>query len=225
MVDAYEIFLNKFNIRHEDIIEFGIKESKFVEKSNVKQKWELLKSSIITGDQNVFIRGYGRDAKGTNLYLEMYEELYGHSNFIKDSTNNNIPTKVIKELTGYGKNVKTDNKYERIKNFQVSHIFGRTKNPYAFAAPWNIIYIPKIVDPFTGHESKGELTKKFQQQFQRHFINYYSEYILDFNSIMAETLPHINKYLAENIGNKRFSMDLLNQFEPIEIEENPNMNE
>ncbi|WP_379969619.1 hypothetical protein [Ectobacillus sp. sgz5001026] len=220
MIDAYDVFMSKFGINEEELIKFGVEESKFIDKTKVKNHWEKLKFNIETGNQTVFIRGYGRDAKGTNMYIEMYKELFGHSNFKKDATNNAVPTKVIKELTGFSKNVKNDNKYEQIRNYQVSHIFARTKNPFAFSAPWNIVYVPKIVDPFTGHESKGDLTNKFQKQFQAFFIDYYSDFILEFNNIMTDIFPKLKKYLEKNIINEQFKNDALKQFEYIN---KPNM--
>lgn len=46
-------------------------------------------------------------------------------------------------------------------------MFGRTKNIYAFTAPWNIVYMPKILDPFTGHEAKGEMVDEYRMLFQK----------------------------------------------------------
>lgn len=224
MKDAYQVFMNRFNISNEELIGFGVKESIFIEDS-IDEHWKELKSNVEKGKQKVFIRGYGRDAHGTEMYLKMYREIFGHSNFEKDPNNNNEPTKLIKKLSGYAKDVKTDRKYERIRNYQVSHIFGRTKNPYTFTAPWNIVYVPKIIDPFTGHESKGDLTNYFQFQFQGYCINKYKAFIDDFNNIMKGLKPEIEKYLEDITDNVQFRKDVLKQFDPINLGDNHSMND
>lgn len=213
MLDDYKIFMEEFNITEERLIEFGIKETIYVDKDIVKEEWKALKSRIFDGSSKVFIRGYGREARGTDLYFSMYSNIFGHNQFIKD------PTNMIKRLTGYSRQEKPTSKYKQLRNFQVSHIFGKTKNPFSFTAPWNIVYIPKIMDPFTGHESKGELTDVFQKTFINHFYMYYQEYIEDFNQIMIKYKPFITEYLNENssIISPKFKEDVLKEFNPIII--------
>lgn len=219
MIDSYKTFMEKFNISDEQMIVFGIKETIFVPNNNVKNEWIQLKKNIFEGSNGVYIRGYGRDAKGTDLYLKLYRELFGHNQFFKDATNNAEPTRMLKRLTGYSRQEKPTSKYKQIRNYQVSHIFGKTKNPFSFTAPWNIVYVPKIMDPFTGHESKGKLTEEFQKQFLSHFYIYYQEYIEEFNIIMSNLKPRIIKYLDEREGiiSQKFKEDALNQFSPINI--------
>ncbi len=226
MLDSYLQFMQKFNISEDEFIQFGIENIIYVKvdtetnRRKFEEDWNNLKKSILTPNvdepQDVFIRGYGREAAGTDLYISMYKEIFGHDNFMKDGTNNDVPTKKIKRLTGYAKNVKTEKKYERIQNFQVSHVFERTKNPFAFSAPWNIVYLPKIVDPFTGHESHGKLKSKFIKRFQEHIYNIYQEYINDFNKFAKELKPDLDDYL-KNIDNDQFKKDVLKQFEEIKL--------
>ena len=56
---------------------------------------------------------------------------------------------------------------------------------YAFTAPWNIVYIPKILDPFTGHEAKCDLVKEFTRLFQKNSYKKFHKLIDDFNQIMT----------------------------------------
>lgn len=143
MKDSYIEFMNEFAISEDKFIQFGIEKTIYAEiieerkRIEFERHWNELKRSIEDPNfgQLVYIRGYGRDAAGTDLYLSMYEDIFKHSNFLKDATNNDIPSRKIKLLTGKAKGVKTENKYERIQNYQVSHVFERTKNPYAFSAP------------------------------------------------------------------------------------------
>jgi hypothetical protein len=39
--------------------------------------------------------------------------------------------------SGFSKTVRGDSE-RKIQNYQVTHIFGRTKNPFLFSAPWSI---------------------------------------------------------------------------------------
>lgn len=147
-MDSYQNFLDNFKIDENDFFRWGISTTIFPPVSKVKEEWSSLIRRI-SNNQTVYIRGYGRDAHGTKLYKNLYKELFNNYHVKKDPTNNDRPQKLIYKLTGYKRN-------NNIYNFQTSHIWGRTKNIFMFEAPWNICYTPKITDPFTGHEAKGE---------------------------------------------------------------------
>ena len=207
MLDSYNNFLSEFKISEDQFLDFGIKSVIYIPIDKAKENWNSLKDKI-TNDDEVFIRGFGRDAKGTPLLLEFYKYLLGNSHIKKDPTNNYHPTKTIKKLSGYSKddpkvkfiltnadpkykyifnnNTKSKNsKYELIRNYQISHIYGRTKNVYAFTAPWNIAYIPKIYDPFTGHEAKGNMVREFISKLEIQTYKNFKPLIEDFNNPLA----------------------------------------
>ena len=138
MRDSYIRFFSEGYISKEQFFEFGLKETIYAPYGKVELEWNRLKNRILN-NESVFMRGFGRDANGTYLFQELYKRLNGNNNIKKDPTNNAEPTKIIRALTGYSKTV--NSKYELIRNYQISHIFGRTKNIYAFTAPWNIVYI------------------------------------------------------------------------------------
>ena len=75
---------------------------------------------------------------------------------------------------------------KNIYNYQISHIFGDTKNIFMFEAPWNICYLPKIMDPFTGHEAKGLLPPKFQELFQKKVARRYKKYVGAYRDILSD---------------------------------------
>tara|TARA_R110000772_G_scaffold154123_5_gene265109 strand:- start:1688 stop:2368 length:681 start_codon:yes stop_codon:yes gene_type:complete len=183
VLDSYQRFFSKGYISEEDFFDFGISETIFVDFGKASEAWDQLKGRIITNEP-VYIRGFGRDANGTHLFQTFYRHLLGNENILKDSTNNAEPTKLLRIWTGYSKS--GGNGYEPIRNYQVSHVFGRTKNVYCFTAPWNIVYVPKIVDPFTGHEAKGEFVEAFTQRFQLECYKKFKPLIEDFNEIMSE---------------------------------------
>jgi len=182
--DSYELFFKHFKIQFSDVIEFGINEATiYPDDIQVKEKWhELIKS--VENNEKVFIRGYGRDAHGTNLYQELYKILLNNHKITKDATNNAKPTQLLQNITNFSKTIKQDNnKKEKITNYQVSHVFGRTKNPFLFTAPWNLVWKPKILDPFTGHESKGTNTQQYKKAFINQCKELYSEYINQYNEL------------------------------------------
>lgn len=224
--DAYQLFMNKFNISEEEFIQFGIQETIVIEPSIIEKEWNKLKSNILYGENVTFVRGYGRDAKGTRLYMDLYNYLFNHNFFEKDGTNNAKPKKLLEDCTGFKRSERISEKYNQIRNYQVSHVFGRTKNPYAFTAPWNLAFVPKIVDPFTGHESKGELTNNFAKKFNNYFFEKNKDFIEEFNSIMTDLHSKIDYYLA-NLSNTygdeitetilhKFKMQVLLDFKPIQ---------
>ena len=208
--DSYLNFLEKFNISYEDFIEYGLNDIIFVPSDKVKNEWEILKKKVYS-NQEVYIRGMGRDAGSTKYMFEIHKSLFGNSNIKKDSSNNAYPTKFLKELTGYSK--KKSKKYNHINNYQISHVFGHTKNALMFTAPWNIVYIPKLFDPFSGHESKGELTQTFTSKLKEITYEKFKVQIDDYNSIVnnSKFIDSLNSSI-ENLksNNNEVSDKLLN---------------
>jgi len=225
MRDSYIRFFSEGYISKEQFFEFGLKETIYAPFEAAEREWILLKNRI-KNNEEVFIRGFGRDANGTHLFQELYNRLVGNSNVKKDPTNNAEPTKIIKELTGYSKT--KNSKYELIRNYQISHIFGRTKNIYAFTAPWNIVYMPKMLDPFTGHEAKGDMIDEYTILFQKQGYEKFGILIDDFNEIITSSSfkAQLSSTLNELSEDKSFeSKDIEklkravnNEFMPIEIQ-------
>ncbi|MGD6780175.1 hypothetical protein ACQCT3_10730 [Sutcliffiella horikoshii] len=228
MKDAYGLFLKEFNIEAKALIEFGIKETICISDNDIALEWIKLQERINgTIKEPVYVRGSGRDAKTTNLYLDLYKTLFPKGAFLKDSTNNAAPKRLLEVYTNCKRGGKVPKKYEQILNFQVSHIFGRTKNPFAFNAPWNIVYLPKVVDPFTGHESYGSLTKDFSKTFKQHFYDKDKIHIEKFNEIMKVLEPDIIDYIKyvdlkfkeeyTNTMLQKFKKNVLEEFKPIDV--------
>jgi len=224
MRDSYIRFFSEGYISKEQLFEFGLNETIYAPIDQAEREWESLKKHIINNEE-VFIRGFGRDANGTYLFQELYGCLIGNSNVKKDPTNNAEPTKIIRELTRYSKT--KSSKYKFIRNYQISHIFGRTKNVYAFTAPWNIVYMPKMLDPFTGHEAKGDMIKEYKILFQKQGYKKFAKLIDDFNEIMSNSnfIDKTNSCLDELSRDNSFKTKdfeklkkaVKNEFMPIEI--------
>ena len=77
--DSYLNFLKKFNISNKDFIEYGLNDIIFVPNDKVISEWEILKNKVYS-NQEVYIRGMGRDATGTKYMLEVHKNLFGNSN-------------------------------------------------------------------------------------------------------------------------------------------------
>lgn len=213
--DSYQVFLDAFNIEKDDLYQWGISSTIFPELDAVAKAWEDLKKRIFS-NQTVYIRGYGRDAHGTQLYKDLYKYLFGNENVIKDPTNNAVPHRHIQNLTGFRRN-------KDVYNYQVSHIWGRTKNVFMFEAPWNICYTPKLIDPFTGHETKGAWPKEYQKKFVDYAYNRYKEFIDDYNKLLIKYNIHnkIDRYLQRIKSSisqgefAQFERDVYSEFAPI----------
>jgi hypothetical protein len=222
MRDSYLSFFSKCNISKDQLFEFGLSDTIYVDEKIACYAWECLKDKIINNG-SVHIRDFGRNAAGTHLLKSFYLHVFKNENVQADATNNVEPTKLIRKWTGFSKS--GGNNYQVIRNYQISHVFGRTKNPYCFTAPWNIVYIPKIIDPFTGHEAKGDFVNEFTQMFQKQCYLRFKLLIDDFNEIV--TSPDFRKKLEDAIKRMEFDekvdkrdidrlrVSIKNEFSPI----------
>ena len=228
MRDSYKRFFKKFNINVNDLVEFGLNDTIYPEPDNIDDKWEDLKTRI-NNNGEVYIRGYGRDAKGTDLYFKLYELLLDNYNIKKDPTNNAKPRQLLERVTNYSK-TKSSNGVYKISNYQVSHIFGRTKNPFMFTSPWNIMWCPKILDPFTGHESKGDYKQHYYKIFLKHVSMKYYKYIIEYNRIAESYLIKLDNVFEKmsefidsmNVDHQKFSKfkdDAKKEFSIIPVDE------
>jgi hypothetical protein len=186
MRDSYERFFDHFNIDLKDLLEFGVKsDTIYPDPLAIRSEWKTLVEAV-TDNREVFIRGYGRDAHGTHLYIGLYRILLGNMNVRKDKTNNRKPTQLLQRITGYSKSSIKDNRTKKaISNYQVTHIFDQTKNPFLFVAPWNLVWKPKILDPFTGHESKGAFSQTYKTVFRSKAKLLYADYIEEYNDLAS----------------------------------------
>jgi hypothetical protein len=210
MRDAYERFFEYFGIDFEEVIKFGVeKDTIYPDSKKIQQRWEKLKKNVLC-NKEVYIRGYGANQAHTDLYKRLYEILLGNKNVQGDPRTNTMPTRLLEEITGYLRNGNNPN----IRNYQVSHIFGKTKNPFLFTAPWNIVWKPKIFDPFTGHEAQGDLTQRYRESFLKKVKDLYKDYIKDYNELASKYFSdeELNKALAEIKKSEKIEERVFNRF-------------
>jgi hypothetical protein len=220
MRDAYERFFEVLNISPDAFFQFGLDEIIHVPFPAAQTEWNSLKRRIETGE-TVTIRSFGRNGANTHQFLALYAEIFDNRNIVSDATNNAKPTHLLQQLTGYSKTTRQG--CERLSNYQVSHVFGRTKNPYAFTAPWNIVYIPKIIDPFTGHEAPGDRSIQFRTRFQKHMYGIFSPLIQEFNNIVTDSRivngihAHVERLRQTTNPNEAFIAAVQEAFKPIKL--------
>lgn len=227
--DAYELFFEEFIGENKDkFFKFGLEQTIYaneISMKNASDKWEDLKLRL-TSDQPIYIRRYGTGGRNTHLYKDFYANVFENEELKEDPTNNSMPRKLIEELTGYMK--KPRKGYTKIQNYQVSHVFGKTKNALAFTAPWNIVYLPKLLDPFTGHEAKGSDVANFTALFKNQCIDQFGDMINEFNEIMksdnvSSKLDSGIDYVAKTNSldekqKQQFEKSVYSEFEPIPLE-------
>ncbi|MEJ2898306.1 hypothetical protein [Acinetobacter sp. NS-4] len=205
MLDAYQKLFEL--IDKETFFKKSIENIIYIEDSKIESKWEMLKKDLLNNDP-MTIRSYGRNGRNSKLFQELYRVLFNHHSIHIDKTNNQTPTKLLKDLTPYcKKTTRLNGPKLRIMNYQVSHLFGRTKNPLLFTSPWNIAYIPKYLDPFTGHESQGDSSTEFKKIFNELLVKKFEIYLQDYNSFIEE---HIlgNQKLEKAIQSVKLNLDI-----------------
>ncbi|EPF28976.1 hypothetical protein DWB79_06175 [Treponema medium] len=206
ILDAYKQFFKFYS--KDDLFTFGLDNIISIDKQKAVIEWNKLKSNINNKSANLYVRSSGRNASGNSILQQLYKDVF-ELNIRFDPTNNAKPTKLLEDNTGYKKNL-------TIFNYQVSHVFGQTKNVYCFTAPWNIVFIPKIIDPFTGHEAKGDYVDEFKNLFKNHIYKLYKELIDEYNEITNDYRIKVEKWLNSHLD----SMDIdtyLKDFNYIDI--------
>jgi len=206
-LDGYEQFFQIFP--REEFIEFGLKNIISVDGAVAVNEWKTLVDRVHRQSPDLYVRDFGRNGNGNSHLSQLYKDVFGITvNY--DTTNNHQPTRLIQKLTGHRKN-------KTIFNYQVSHVFGHTKNVFCFTAPWNIVFIPKIIDPFTGHEAKGDYVEEFSKRFRMTFFRKFEEEITEYNQEIDRIRPEIERWIELAVPDKH-KRKYLKEFEEIRIE-------
>lgn len=193
-VNSYTVVLQQFGIEPEELFDKGFEQIVRINDEIISKGWKKLKDNVENGKETVYVRGHGRDSNKTDILLKLLRKVFNPS-IEKDPSNNARPKDILQKAF-------TDVEYE---DYQISHLFEeRTNNPLLFGAPWMICYTPKIIDPFTGHETKGfpELRVNFvEKAFKKNQC-----YIEDYNKIINEKYwPRLKDFFDNNINNPEYS--------------------
>jgi hypothetical protein len=190
MKDGIRDFFTRFRIDDDEFISFGIESIVLAEPQAAFTQWQLQVKEIESGQTNVFVRPFGRTGHGREHMLTFYSSCMNLKRIEFDPTNNAIPYRTFSSIT-------KNKKGKDLINYKLSHIWGRTKNPYTFCAPWNMCYTPIFIDPFTGHESKGELSTRFASELKRLAFDRFKQSIELFNELMFKLKPSIDDYIDQ----------------------------
>lgn len=177
MIDSYEEVLNELSSKIEkkitidQLFESGMNKIIRIDDDKIKEEWNNLKKKIEDKKGDVYVRSHGRNASGNEKLKSVLKIVFGME-FKTDSDNNSKPKSLLKRCCG-----------DEYQNYQISHIFEeRTNNPFLFTAPWMVCYTPKIIDPFTGHESKGYL--ELRVKFTQWAYDENETYIIEYNDLI-----------------------------------------
>ena len=205
MLDSYEALIPEY-ISKEDFFRYGVEKSIYVPDEKVALEWKKLKEKI-NSNKPLFIRGQ-KESSANHLFFDFYAKIINNDQVSKDPSNTQSPAKTIEALTGLKKS-------KDLRNYQLSSIFGRGRNIYCFTAPWNLVYIPKILDPLMSDEARGDLALEFQTYFKEHAIKKFKPYIDEFNKMVTDRhfLQSIDDHCKRLYENHLHDRNAIVQFE------------
>ena len=201
VLDAYDVLFDELELEPARFFERSLAAIKDVDPASAEEDWNALVERLENGG-TAFIRGAGRNAQGTEAWFKVCRHLFKNADIRKDPDNNTEPTKLLTRLTRYGKVTEKGEGIRHLMNYQVSHLWEkRTHNPLLFTAAWNIAWVPKYLDPFTGHETKGEHVVAFQKRFRQRNRERYGRQIAAYNAyVKANVLPRLEEALVATIS-------------------------
>ena len=206
MKDSYQAFIDRFNISKGDFYRYGIQSIISADYDTAETQYNEIKDKLFNNGR-LFVRGYGRNGSNSNLYLDLYNILFGNSSISIDPTNNAAPRRNISSATGHRIN-------NDLYNYQVSHIWGRTKNPILFESVWNICFVPRLFDPFTGHECKGGWNEEFIPMLNCSIYDKFENLIIDYNQIVINhnIRNKINDFTNHLLSSGTYDIELVERF-------------
>lgn len=252
-VDSYDRLFAYFKYKFltpKELYRFGIENAYFADSQDpnlAEKQFSMLINLLETGDfggVNVFdrhvktlhIRKYGNKGVGDSLFEDLYRIVFPHAKIVVEESGNARPKENIKKATrsliySESEGFAVLNWAVRVlQNYQCSHVFdNRTKNPLLFEAVWNVVLTPKVIDPFTGHETLQRWPEEFQpilhnvirKKFGR-CISQYNEFAERYREKIREAALQVAaKKQADGIDVGDFVDDAVSQWLPIpeELEE------
>ncbi len=205
MIDSYELLLSDY-ISKEDFFSFGLEKSIYIPDAKVEAQWQSLKKDI-ANNKTVFMRGF-KSSTSMHMSSDFYSKLFENKHVKKDPSNTQNPSKIIEKLTAYKKG-------KDLKNYQLSSIFGRSRNILAFCAPWNIVYIPSILDPLLSVDANTDLANEFKRRFMQHSYEKFKPYIDEFNQTLSnhQFQKSMDEYFQKLFDDGHFDKDEMIVFE------------
>jgi len=170
MLDSYEALIPQY-ISKEDFFTYAVEKTIYIPDSKIKEEWSKLKTKL-EENKTLYIRGSKASAENQMLF-DFYKTVFKNDSIKKDPSNTQNPSKLMDEFSGYKK--------KDLKNYQLYSPFAKNKNVLLFCAPWNIVYIPKILDPLLSDEAKTPLALEFKEFFLKSCYEKFKVYVDDYN--------------------------------------------
>ncbi len=171
MLDSYNELIGNY-ISKEDFFQYGLDKTIYIPDSKVKEE-NIKHLERVNNNQVVYMRGH-KDSVINQLFYDFYKHVMKNERVKRDPSNSQNPTKIIESLSGYKKS-------KDLRNYQLSSVFGRSKNILTFCAPWNIVYTPSILDPLLSVDARGELAQEYQKAFREHVYKKFRPFIEEYN--------------------------------------------
>ena len=217
--ESYGEFFDEFGIDTEAICGFGLEHSVFADPEIAFAQWERLKGSLLNGHELRIRAISGNDNdREFQFYKRLNAYLFNNEALGRDCTGNYYPRRNLEKAVGWRVTIRPDRDMGILVNFQTSHVLsGRTHNPLLYSAVWNIVFTPKIIDPFTGDEAQGEVAEHFRNVFLQRVRARFINCIEDYNRFVRENqiLERIQQFEDEYFGDeelRRFKAAALNQW-------------
>ncbi len=186
--ESYSEFLDAFGIRPEALCDFGLDHSVFAESEEAWTQWQDLKNTLLHGGR-LYIRAIAGNAHDREFlfYKRLHENMFPGVELCHDCTGNYYPRRNLSRAVGWDVTIHPAQENGVLVNFQTSHaLSGRTHNPLLYLAVWNIVFTPKVIDPFTGDEAETAAAALFREAFLDKIRRRFDRCVADYNNFVDE---------------------------------------
>ena len=184
--ESYQEFFETFGITPQAVCDFGLDHSVFADPEYALDQWGRLKDDLLNGRQ-MYIRSDAGNVREFQFYQKLQEYLFNSTTLRRDCTGNYYPRRNLERAVGWDVTIRPQRDTGVLINYQTSHVLsGRTHNPLLYSAVWNIVFTPKIIDPFTGDEAHGQTVLFFQEVFMNYIRSRFAACISDYNNFIAD---------------------------------------
>ena len=202
--ESYQEFFEVFGIMPQAVCDFGLDHSVFAAQGAAMAQWQELKDTLLNG-RRLHIRADAGNDREFLFYKRLNEHLFQNDALRPDCTGNYYPRRNLERAVGWKVTIHPPRDTGVLVNFQTSHVLsGRTHNPLLYSAVWNIVFTPKIIDPFTGDEAHGPAALLFREAFINRIRARFAGCIEDYNNFLNvhNIEDRINEFQHEDFADE-----------------------
>lgn len=214
-MSRYRHFFDNKEITVKDLWDFTLENMIFIDNQEGIIFSDRVQDYLTNGEKGILLAGATNPFEEQIHYKNIYRILFPGVTFKFETIKNATPRKFLEALTGVKETDPPMQIYLKLRSYQVLHIFKRVHNPYAYLAPWNIIFIPKVLAPFLTvnekyviprfltsnqkefYEKHIEELPEFEVAVKRYIYDRYQQEIDDFNEEMKVLKKKVIPYLEE----------------------------